>query len=280
MSKQPPIAIKVKGRVYKLAKPRDKDWKENWREEYEDPEAAPAGVQLPDRRDHHQYRDPEAREFYKRIEMKENDPRWKALGSLFHALVRASFDRVLLHMNHGELTEEVQQQLADKLNNLDITFSMFDPWSKMDAQPIIKQLDEVETLTHDPDLFRFSKVHWLHPAGPIKLHDLVKEIANEGHLKNIGFTLGIDDDDDAQWHAKHGEAPKAVKVNGRVYRLADDGPLAPASDPKTMSPEAVLAADMGFSPDQMEEHKDTLQGLTNADGKSLYDFLRGARETD
>lgn len=275
MSKQPPIAIKVKGRVYKLAKPRGDGWKQNWREEYEDPEPAPTGVQV---HEHHYEEDPEAREFYKKMDMKENDPRWNALGPLLHALVGASFDRVLLHMNNGELTEEVQQQLAAKLNGLDATFSMFDPWSKMDPQKIIEHLDEVKALTNDPDLFRFSKVKGLDPTGPITLHDIVKEVANEGHLKNIGFTLGMEDD--TYWNVKHGEAPKELKVDGRVYRLADDGPSAPASDPKQMSPEAVLAADMGFSPDQMEEHKGTLQGLTNADGKSLYDFLRGARETD
>ena len=272
-----PKFIKVKGQLYRLAKPRGRDWKQTWPEEYEDPEPAPSGVQTPE---YHGYRDPEAREFFKRMDMKDNDVRWQSLRPLFHSLVGKAFDRVLAHMNSGELTEDVQHQLAEKLNQLDLAISMFDPWSRQDPPWILDRLADIEQLTHDPDIFKFDGVKGLHPEGPIKLQDIVKEIDKEGHLKDLGFTLGMGHEtyQSAKRRAVAPVAPVELHINGRVYRRADEGPGAESTSPEPMSDADVLAATLGIDPGAMDEHKDLLNAFTNPKGEGLYDVLKGARK--
>ena len=265
-----PVAIEVEGRLYKLAK----RFREDWESEYVDPAPPPAGVKVPSY--DYKHDDSEAREFYQRMEMKENDVRWRALQPLFHSLLNEAFDRVIAHMNSGELTEDIQQQLKEKLDGLDIAVSMFDPWSRMDPTWILARLDDVETLTRDPDVLKFKDVEGLSPAGPIKLHDIVKEIDKEGHLKNLGFTLGVDDETHRNAHKRGAAAPAAIKVNGTVYRRADGGPEAPADDPEPMSNEAVLAADFGVPP----SHVENLKGFKNESGTSLYDIIQKSLGSD
>ncbi len=274
MSKQPPRAIKVKGQVYRLAKRPHR----NWEQEYEDPEPPPDGVKT-----HRGPRDPEdedERQMWKHLDREQelaNDPHWDAMQTLLGPLIRQSFDRVLKRMNSGEVTEDIQQQLANLLNNLDVRFSMLNP-DMEEKLGIGKFLKEIEDLVHDPNLFKFHDVEGLSPAGPINMRDLVKEVRHPGHLKNLGFTLGIGDD--TYWNVKRQGAPLEIKVNGRVYRRADGGPEAKATDPQEMSDEAVLGADLGIAPAKMEKHKGTLDDYKNSEGKSFYDFLKGTIKPD
>ena len=69
------------------------------------------------------------------------------------------------------------------------------------------------------------------------------------------------------------KVPRSIKVNGKTYHRADEGPEAPADDPKPMSPEAVLAADFGIPPGEVEK----LKGYKHKEEDvSFYDVIKKA----
>lgn len=251
MSKQLPIAIKVKGRVYKLAKRFQEDWEQEYTDE-EEPREKRRLEEPPNQWD------------------REPDPRGEALWDLLQNVHEEVMNRVIDRMNSGEITEEVQHQLADLLNNEDVALSMVS--ERSDPNWFLKLYKKIEDLSGDPDVFKVHEVKGLEPKGPIKLQDLVLELIKAGHLKGLGFTLGVGHD--TYWSVRRKGAPLELQINGKLYRRADEGPEAPASDPKQMSPEAVLAADFGIPPTKVEE----LKGYKDGTGTSLYEILRSTRE--
>ena len=70
------------------------------------------------------------------------------------------------------------------------------------------------------------------------------------------------------------KTPTHIRVNGHLYRRADEGPEAEGAIPEPMSPEAVLAADFGIPPDQVED----LKGIKDQSGVSIYDIIKMKRK--
>jgi len=360
MSKKQPIAIEVNGALYRLAKRARDDWEQEYTDrEEQDEQDLLAKRQEYERDIKEHYREP-WQQAYMLEQSRPHDPELDAVYTLLNSVRKEVLDRILDSMNSGELTEEVQQQLADMLEKEYAAMSML---SKSSNPEWFKRFyKKVEELTQDPNIFRVDNVKGLYPEGPISMLDLVLEIIKKGHLKEMGFTVGFGHDtyesvrrqgdappprgvardmvsdyahyaaedlaDVTTWFSKlpapdvlsetvkkdyesmlsmrellynadksarkfvetvkqlkaemskpyqtnttasaARTAPSAIRINGRRYRRADEGPDAEASDPEPMSNEAVFAADFGIPPDKANE----LKGFKNTDGRSLYDIIK------
>ncbi len=214
---------------------------------------------------------------------------WDRFARAFPPLSDRALGRLVRELRGGDLPAATQRELVYLISHVDALVPLHedDPQEKFAA--LSGYYDRLGKLVGDPDLFLFSDAPGFISPGDVTLQDLLRS----AYDKEFRREVGIEVDMHAPKRTYAEQAPIAIEVNGRVYKLAkksmpregaplelqingqrykraDDGPEAPASAPAPMSNEEVFAADFGIQPDKVEE----LKGITDGSGTSLYDIVR------